>query len=117
MIRKYENIISQGYFRLQKCHVVHLHYIYYIKCTYIYSVFCGNYDTFYFSGFFEEQKVKKHLFEIEILCNIINVFTVTFDFKFYKYFKIFTAFLYIYIYIYNINICILYIYIYTHTHA
>ncbi len=77
---KYENIISQCYSRLQTCHVVHLHYIYYIKHTYIYSVFCENYDTFYLSGFFDEQKVKKHLFEIEILCNKINVFTDTFDF-------------------------------------
>ncbi len=27
----------------------------------------------------EETAQKQHLFEIEIICNIINVFTVTFD--------------------------------------
>ncbi len=38
-------------------------------------------DTFYFSGFTDEQKSLKeqHLFEIEIICDIINDFTVTFD--------------------------------------
>ncbi len=39
---------------------------------------------FNYSGFFDEQKVKKYiflknLFEIEIFCNIINIFTDTFD--------------------------------------
>ncbi len=37
-----------------------------------------NYDTFYFSGLTDEQKAH-NLFEIEIFCNIINVFTDTFD--------------------------------------
>ncbi len=38
-------------------------------------------DTFYFSGFTDEHKSLKeqHLFEIEIICDIINDFTVTFD--------------------------------------
>ncbi len=45
------------------------------------SYFCGNRDTFDFSGFFDELKVQKNsiYFEIEIICNIINLFTVTFD--------------------------------------
>ncbi len=29
--------------------------------------------------FWEEISKEQHLFEIEILCNILNVFTVTFD--------------------------------------
>ncbi len=32
-----------------------------------------------FPGFFEELKVDQHLFKIELLSNIINDFTVTFD--------------------------------------
>ncbi len=39
--------------------------------------FCVNRDTFV-SGWTERSK-EQHLFEIKILCNIINVFTVTFD--------------------------------------
>ncbi len=38
--------------------------------------FCGNCDIFNFSGFTDEQTVQR-LFEIEIFCNIINVFTNT----------------------------------------
>ncbi len=42
--------------------------------------FCRDCDTFYFSGFFNEQSSKElNLFETEIFCNIINGFTVTFD--------------------------------------
>ncbi len=43
--------------------------------------FGGNRYTFYFSGFFDERKSSKvqHLSEIEIFCNIISVFTFTFD--------------------------------------
>ncbi len=40
--------------------------------------FCGNRDAF-FSGFFEESLKEQHLFEIKLFCNIINVFTVTYD--------------------------------------
>ncbi len=36
-------------------------------------------DFCIFSGLFKEQKDKKTSFEIEIFCNILNVFTVTFD--------------------------------------
>ncbi len=40
--------------------------------------FCGKRDIFYFSGFFDEQK-EQHLFETETFCDIIHVFTDTFD--------------------------------------
>ncbi len=34
------------------------------------SYFCVNWDTFYFSGYFDEQKLKRTaLFEIQIFCN------------------------------------------------
>ncbi len=32
----------------------------------------------HFSGFFNEGSIEQHLFEIEIFCNIINVFTLIF---------------------------------------
>ncbi len=72
--------------------------------------FCGNRDIFYFSGYF---------------CNIINVFTVTFDqfnaslinksINFLK--KVFWTQTYIcilYVYMY---MCVCVVYIYTHTHT
>ncbi len=43
-------------------------------------MFFGNGDVF--SEFFDKSSFEHHLklnFDIEILCNIINVFTVTFD--------------------------------------
>ncbi len=42
------------------------------------SCFCGNRDTFIVFLIFFHSK-EQHLFEIEIFCNIINAFTVTFD--------------------------------------
>ncbi len=47
-----------------------------ISCAALY--FCGNRDIFYFSGFTDEQKVQKSSIYLK-LCNIINVFTGTFD--------------------------------------
>ncbi len=44
-------------------------------CVCVY--FCVNRDKFV-SEWLESSK-EQHLFEIKILCNIINVFTVTFD--------------------------------------
>ncbi len=39
------------------------------------SYFCGNWDTFDFSGYFDEQKLKRTEFEIKTFCNIINTVT------------------------------------------
>ncbi len=66
---------------------MHLIYIYSWKLNILLSVlkavlhniFYGNGDHF-FSEFFDEYKVQKKciLFETEILCNILNISTVTF---------------------------------------
>ncbi len=49
--------------------VVLLLFFFFFKC-----------DTVYFSGFFDESKVQKsRMYLKQIVCNIINVFTATFD--------------------------------------
>ncbi len=48
-----------------------------ICCSRNVEYLCGNCDTFYFSGFFDEYKV--NLFKIDVFCNSIDAFTVTFD--------------------------------------
>jgi len=48
------------------------------KTVVLHNIFYENCDTF-FGEFFSEWKVPKNrIFEIEIFCNIINIFTVTF---------------------------------------
>ncbi len=36
-------------------------------------------ETIIFSGFFDEYKREQHLFQIELFCINVKVFTVTFD--------------------------------------
>ncbi len=40
---------------------------------------CCVHDKFFFKTLWIESSKDQHLFEIEIFCNIIKVFTVTFD--------------------------------------
>ncbi len=55
------------------------HFYYYQCCKYLCSfVFYKNCNKC-FSGLRNRKFKEWHLFEVEIVCNIINVFTVTFD--------------------------------------
>ncbi len=47
-----------------------------LKTVVLHNIFV---ETVMYFIFLDSQMNRQHLFEIEIFCNIINVFTVTFD--------------------------------------
>ncbi len=52
-----------------------------LKTVVLHNIFMETVILFIFQDFLINRKCSKeqHLFEIEILCNIINLFSVTFD--------------------------------------